>query len=168
LRVTSKRSGVASAPKLCLLRSPQDGQVTHLGRLREPLVERPGPPGHLHTQVGCLTPFVCPTAPGGIFWSPLRSGQPSSWLQRRNFPANPGTDKYHYAEHAFRQAAPFALCELVAKNKGYPFDLTDAQWELIEPLVPTPARRVAVRRCICSAGSWVGTVKCLLGAQIDA
>jgi transposase len=26
----------------------------------------------------------------------------------------------------------------VAKNKGYPFDLTDAQWELIEPLVPTP------------------------------
>jgi hypothetical protein len=27
---------------------------------------------------------------------------------------------------------------------------------------------VAVRRCIRSAGSWVGTVKCLLGAQIDA
>jgi transposase len=26
----------------------------------------------------------------------------------------------------------------VAKNKGYPSDLTDAQWELIEPLVPTP------------------------------
>jgi hypothetical protein len=27
---------------------------------------------------------------------------------------------------------------------------------------------VAVRRCIRSAGSWVGTVKCLLGTQIDA
>jgi transposase len=26
----------------------------------------------------------------------------------------------------------------VAKNKGYPSDLTEAQWELIEPLVPTP------------------------------
>jgi hypothetical protein len=98
----------------------------------------PGPPGHLHTQAGCPTPFVCATAPGGIFWSPLRSGQPSSWLRRRNFPANAGTDKYHYTEHAFRQASAFALCGLVAKNKGYPSDLTDAQSELIEPLVPTP------------------------------
>jgi transposase len=26
----------------------------------------------------------------------------------------------------------------VAKNKGYPSDLTDAQWELIAPSVPTP------------------------------
>lgn len=35
-----------------------------------------------HGGHGSPTPFVCPTAPGGIFWSPLRSGQPSSWLHR--------------------------------------------------------------------------------------
>ena len=34
--------------------------------------------------------------------------------------------------------AEVARCELVAKNKRYPSDLTDAQWELIEPLVPAP------------------------------
>lgn len=34
--------------------------------------------------------------------------------------------------------ARFALCGLVAKNEGYPSASTDAQWELIEPLVPTP------------------------------
>ena len=48
--------------------------------------------------------------PGGIFWGPLRSGQPSSWLQRRNFPANASTDQYHYTEHAFRQASAFCAC----------------------------------------------------------
>lgn len=36
-----------------------------------------------------------------------------------------------------------AAPRLVAKDKRYPSDLTDAQWELIEPLVPTPQGRVA-------------------------
>jgi hypothetical protein len=37
-----------------------------------------------------------------------------------------------------RRARRCALRGLVAKNKFYPSDLTDAQWELIEPLVRTP------------------------------
>ena len=35
-------------------------------------------------------------------------------------------------------ALPVRLPTAVAKNKSYPSDLTDARWELIEPLVPTP------------------------------
>lgn len=103
-----------------------------------------------------------------IFWTPLRSGRPSSWLQRRNFPANAGMDKYHYAEHAFRQASTVAQCGLVAKNKGYPSDLTAAQWELIEPLVPTPQGGWPSADAFSAPDRGLGTVKCLLGARIDA
>jgi transposase len=43
----------------------------------------------------------------------------------------------------------------------------DAQWELIEPLVPTP--QAGGRPAMHSRRRIVGwTVKCLLGAQIDA
>jgi hypothetical protein len=49
-----------------------------------------------------------------------------------------GTDKYHTLNTRSGRPARFALCGLVAKNKGYPSDLTDAQRQLIEPLVPTP------------------------------
>jgi hypothetical protein len=99
---------------------------------------------------------------------PLRSGQPSSWLQRRNFPANAGTDQYHYTEHAFRQASAFCAVWTCGQEQGLPFRLDRRPVGRDRAVGAHPARRVAVRRCIRSAGSWVGTVKCLLGAQIDA
>ena len=42
----------------------------------------------------------------------------------------------------------------MAKNKGYPSDLTDAQWELIEPLVPT--RKAGCRPAMHSQRRIVG------------
>jgi len=59
-------------------------------------------------------------------------------------------------------ALPVRLPTAVAKNKSYPSDLTDARWELIEPLVPTP--QGGWRRAVHSQRR---IVKCLLGAQID-
>jgi len=64
--------------------------------------------------------------------------------------------------------ARFALCGLVAKNKGYPSDLTDAQWELIEPLVPTPQGGWPSGDAFAAPDRGLGPVKWLLGAQIDA
>ena len=52
----------------------------------------------------------------------------------------------------------------MAKNKRYPSDLTDAQWELIEPLVPAPRTggRPAVhsRRRIVDAILYVNRTGC--------
>jgi hypothetical protein len=150
-----------------LLGSPTESH--NLGRNTRQFCPRVAcPPGHLHTQAGCPTPFVCPAAPGGIFWSPLRSGQPSSWLQRRKFSTNADTDKHHYAEHAFRQASTFCAVWTCGQEQGLPFRPDRRPVGADRAAGAHPARRVAVRRCIRSAGSWVGTVKCLLGAQIDA